>query len=340
VATENRQVHSSRTEDWKPARKFPETYPGDCPGHSYVILDEMVHPLEFDRPGDLDSAVALVDGKSLPLDRILEDRGLPPLADRHPSLGYGANRNPGTLAIKMRNYGYAGETSGLVLPVLKGSARGTDVVACGLSGQGYLYADMMLQAHEEEDRTIEAWLPLLDPDQVRVMHDGESVRSGLYGVAEFPFRLDGFRREFHALGYAGNDHAFISPVLGAPLTYTTVRVANRGLPEMTPVEMMEHVLEIGGLAKKFGGLIGFTDGESFALHLMKFMNERWWIGFRGGEQPDDRYDEIVSDCVAVIEQNQSPRTTAAIMEEAGRMLTIDEAYEPGAARTLGAVLAE
>ncbi len=332
-------MKSTPIEQWKPARRHPDTYPGECPQHAYVILYDQVHPLDFPEPGDLASACVLRNGAREPLDPLLAERGLPGLADRYPSLAYGANRNPGTLAIKMHNYDYQGRKDGLVLPVLKGTVRGGDVVACGLSGQGYLYADLIPATEADGDTEVEAWLPLLDADQLRVMHDGENVRSGMYSVAQFPgFRLDGSDRPFSALGYAGNDRAFISPLHGSPLAYSTIRVANRIYPEMTPVEMMDHVLTIGGLREKIAESAGVAVDPTLALKLMRFMNERWWIRFRGEDQPDGRYDEVLAEVESVIRAHQSPRSTADVMKERGQLLTAEEAYDPGAQRTLGALL--
>jgi hypothetical protein len=303
-----------------------------------VIVDEDVHPLVFAKAGDLSSAIVPTDERQIPLDSLLSERGLQTIANRYPSLAYGANRNPGTLAIKMRNYGYDSGEKGLVLPVLKGTTRAVDVVACGLSGQGYLYADLLPATDGQRESEIEAWLPLLDLDQVRVMHDSENVRSGLYEVARFPFRLAGFDREFPALGYAGNDHAFVSPVLGEPLAYTSIRVSKRVIPEMSAVQMMEHVLEVGGLRTAIARLAGVSTGPDLALELMRFMNERWWIRFSGEDQPDTRYDDIIAALSTVITANQAPQTTSAVMKQRGLTLSVEEAYNPESDLSLGALL--
>jgi len=332
-------VHSSTVQDWKAARSYPDTYPGDCPDHAYVIVDQDVHPLVFAKAGDLSSVAVRIDGRQLPLDSLLSERSLPKVAERYPSLAYGANRNPGTLAIKMRNYGYQSGETGLVLPVLKGTTRGADVVACGLSGQGYLYADLLPAGEGRQETDIEAWLPLLDRDQVRVMHDGENVRSGLYEVAQFPFRLgEGFNREFPVFGYAGHKCAFLSPVLGEALAYRSIRVAKRVLPEMTSVQMMEHVLEIGGLRAAMAKLARVSEGPRLALDLMRFMNRRWWIRFGGEDQPDRRYAEVISALNAVIDANQAPHATSAVMAQRGLTLSVDRAYDPGPDMGLGALL--
>lgn len=330
-------MKSSKITFWKPARRYPETYPGDCPDHSYVIIGEEVHPLEFMEPGDISSATVQIGG-GISLDTLLLERGLPTLSDRYPSLAYGANRNPGTLAIKMQNYGYMPGEAGLVLPVLKGTTRGRDVVACGLSSQGYLYADLIPAQDGETETVIDAWLPLLDPEQLRAMHDGENVRSGLYSVAMFPFLPTGFAREFFALGYSGSDRAFISPILGEPLAYRTIRVSERVFPEMTPVQMMEHILEIGELYGRVSRLIGPEKTRSLAEDLMRFMNARWWIRFNNKKQPDGRYDELIAELRSVIDAHRSAQSTASILSDLGLTLTIEASYDPGPEHTLGKLI--
>ena len=330
---------SSKLQVWKAARQHPTVYPGDCPDHAYVIVGDDVHPLVFKTPGDLSSAVAIIKRRELPLDPLLDARGVPRLADRYPSLAYGANRNPGTLAIKMHHYAYEHGTEELILPVLKGTTRGADVVACGLSGQGYLYADLLPTPVGADDVAIEAWLPLLDLDQLRVMHDGENVREGLYSVAQFPFFVDGFRSEVRALGYAGNDAAFVSPALGQPLTYSTVQVSHRTFPSMTPAEMMAHVIDVGEVASTLSTLVGVRAGERLAPATMQFMNERWWRRFRGEDQPDGRYVDVMMLLNAVIETSQARQSVAAVLKERGLTLSVEEAYAPESCLRLGAMMA-
>lgn len=318
---------------WQPARRHPQTYPGACPEGSYVIIDDRVHALAFAEPGALDSAYAMVADAHVPLDALLRERGLPPLADRYVSLAYGANRNPGTLAIKMHNYGYERQ-DGLVLPVLKGATRGRDVVACGLSGQGYLYADLLLADDAAAEVAIEAWFPLLDLGQLRVMHDGEHVRDGTYTVARFPSRLDGFDHPVEALGYAGNDPIFVSPTLRTPIAYSTVYVDHRSLPAMDATGMIDHVLDLDRLRVRVAEILEAAE-VSTTRRFMAFMNARWWIKFLGAEEPDDRYDRLVRELTAVIRANQHPHSSAETMTRRGLSLGIDAAYRPSFDQRLG-----
>lgn len=324
---------SSRITDWKPARKFPETYPGDCPDHSYLIFDTDVYPIEFAEPGELESATVAFGPDRVSLNSILQNRGLPSLGDRFASIAYGANRNPATLAIKMENYSYEGLSDGLVLPVLKGVTRGRDVVACGVSGQGYLYADLIPAEDGAPEATIESWLPLLDDDQLRVMHDGENVRGGLYSLAALPFQLDGTNDWFPALAYAGNDAAFVSPTYGQPLAYTSVQATDRELPTMSPTEMMEHLLSVDGLGSRIAELLRVETDDTPAKFLMAFMNKHWWERFSNGTT-DERYERVCEELQAVIEDHQPARSTADVLRARRQTFTVEDAYDPQSLRRL------
>ena len=324
--------------DWPPARRRPETYPGDCPAGSYLLLDDQVHPIGFERPGPLASAHTLIDDRRVRVDDLLRARGLAPLADRFPSLAYGANRNPGTLAIKMEHYGYQGPDDGLVVPVLRGATTARDVVGCGLSGQGYLYADLLVAEDPRDEARVEAWFPLLDDDQLRVMHDGEHVGEGLYTVARYSSWLDDVGGPVDALGYAGNDAVFVSPELDAPLAYSSVHVDGRSLPSMDALDMLAHVIRIGGLEATLPDLPG--PGEApLVQRTMAFLNDGWWRRFHGIDPQDERYETVVRQLDAVIEAHRRPQDSAGIMGGRGRTLGLDEAYAPSAALRLGNQLA-
>ena len=82
----------------------PESYPGDCPPGHYLLCGDQILPLEENYAGngyDLFTA----PGERVDLDAFLAESGASPVAERFPVLAYGANRNPGTLAIKFRHYG-------------------------------------------------------------------------------------------------------------------------------------------------------------------------------------------------------------------------------------------
>jgi hypothetical protein len=55
---------ASSVSEWRPARQYPETYPGACPPTSYFILNENVYPVAVTATGDL-----LIDLSVTPLRR-------------------------------------------------------------------------------------------------------------------------------------------------------------------------------------------------------------------------------------------------------------------------------
>jgi hypothetical protein len=42
--------------DWRAARQFPQTYPGDRPEQSYLLLNENIHLLFWENKDDITSA--------------------------------------------------------------------------------------------------------------------------------------------------------------------------------------------------------------------------------------------------------------------------------------------
>lgn len=145
------------------------------------MVDHAVHPLRFD--GTVASYLS-GGGVWLKVDELLADRGLASMGERCGIASYGANRNPGTLAIKMEHYNYRSPGNGLVVPVLKGGITGAEAVAAGLSTQGYFYADLAMGDPEIAAERLEMWVVLADTDQVRVLHNSE-------GVAEVPWSPGG-----------------------------------------------------------------------------------------------------------------------------------------------------
>src|ERR1044072_4907085 len=121
---------------WYPARKYPETYPGESVGHSYLLWGSRILPISSEEPGEFR---VTAESEAILLDELLNNLGLPRLDQRFPVLAYGANRNPSTLYTKLQNYSSVQEPAKHCLPVLKGRMKGADVAACRLHGHGYPY---------------------------------------------------------------------------------------------------------------------------------------------------------------------------------------------------------
>ena len=322
--------------DWRPARLYPETYPGDRPATSYLLLDDQVHLMYFEDPNDPGSAyIAGKNGGRRSVDSLLRSMGLPGMTDRFAILAYGANRNPGALNIKLRNHGYVSPGNGVGLPVLRGEMRGADVVAGGLSGQGYLYGDLLIESELTSEVVIEAWLTLLDDDQLRVVNDSEGVRGGMYVVARYSgYTIDGVSQVIEPYGYAGNRPILYSPDLGTPLAFKAVNAVNRSLPAMSAREMLDHVLDAFGIRAEISRLTGMPDDENLAAGLARYLNERWWKRFNSEPEPDNGYRYVVDTIGRLIVAHSRAVPTADLKRQQGLALSTDAAYAPGPVATL------
>lgn len=326
----------TRVRDWKPAREFPETYPGDHPAGSYLILNDHVYPLLFEDPLDLESGYIVDAGYGhMQVRSLLADFGLPSMGERYPSLAYGANRNPGTLYIKFLNYEYRSPGEGLAVPVMKGRLRGADVVAGGLSGQGYLYGDLIVESDHSKDTIIEAWVALLDEDQLRVINDSEGIDGGDYVLAQFPgFKFEGIEHAIAPLGYAGSFPIFVSPALGKPLSFATVEAENRSLPAMTPREMLTHLLDVFDIRRSVSQWTGIAEDGNMAAELTKYMNGQWWYQFHTGNPPISGYQRLIGTMKELMRENSESANTAKLKRGLGLAIPLEESYHPQASMTL------
>jgi hypothetical protein len=324
-------------QDWKAARQYPETYPGDRPASSYFLLNDTIYPVHFDRPLELHFEGS--DETHL-VDEILEKLNLALVKDRYGVISYGGNRNPATLYTKFLNYHYRSPGHGLAVPVLRGKISGADVVACGLSGQGYFYGDLLWHPELTRNTQIEAWLALLDHDQLRVIHDSEGVKGGDYIAARFGgVTIDTYHKGMSAMGYAGKAPVLTSPEFESPLAFRSVKATGRTIPEMTALEMVEHLLDVFGLHEQVCKATELRNEVNLAPELMKYMNRQWWRHFNF-EQPLKGYDEVMRLFSEKIKAHSLPKSSAERMAENGDALSVDEAYHPDRQFTFSALIGD
>lgn len=329
-------MKATSVEAWKAARRFPAVYPGDRPEQSYLLVDDRVLPVAWEDRGDIGSAVYLDDnGGREPVNRLLQSRGLPLLEERYPVLSYGANRNPGTIKLKMDNYRYQSPGSGLVIPTFKGILSSADVVACSVTGQGYLYADLLLDTAAVRHTIVEAWLNLLDRDQLRAMNDSEELGPGTYRLGIYPgYTITGLDYSLRPLGYAGSSPVFISPLLNSAVAFATVAAGGRTLPAMTPVAMMRHLIDCFDLEGEIRRTMGLHDDEETAVAMMKYLNGQWWYQFNSGDAPLAGYGKILALLRAEIKAHAPGAGSADMLADKGLLLPADRAYNPGEAHLL------
>ena len=313
---------------WRPARKFPDTYPGECPDGSYVLWHDQVHPLV---KGNLDAPYILLTnnrGGTQPLQSFLSQRAMPALIDRVAVLAYGANRNPATLHIKLRDYAYR-RSGDNCIPVLKGQLERADVVACGLHGQGYLYGELLLDERYTSTTSLDVRVLLLNLEQLRVMNDSEGIKSGMYALAAVPgARLEGCGGTLSALAYVANERVWRSPKLQSPLAFASVPASGRRLAAMSAIQMLGHVIEALDLANEVVSATGLAHDSSLPAELSKYLNGQWWYQFNTGNSPIIGYRRVMSLFRESMVDGAIRIRTLDLLRQRGVCLNQEEAYAP------------
>lgn len=298
--------------DWKPARFFPETYPGQCPEDSYLLLDDYVYPLESVHP--LRMRVATPDGLLL-LDQVLSRLGLPNVRNRYPVLAYGANRNPATLKLKLLTYGSQTPGKPVAMPLIRASVADADVVAGGLYGQGYFYAHLLRRSEFTGGTLTNVWIALPDIDQLRAIHDSEGVRDGLYSVHRCPgVFVPGCSAAVAPLAYVSRKPPVLSPVFKSPIAFKEVSSAGRRIVAMNALEMMAHMIEVFDLAGSISAITGLIEDDTLAFELSKYLNGQWWYHFHTGNEPISGYTRILKLFDEVASKISSPLVDSASAE--------------------------
>ena len=322
---------------WLPARTHPETYPGERPAGSYLLIGDEVRPLDVRAPDDI--RVFGAEGAVQRLDGLLTREGLPRVADRVAVLAFGANRNPATLRIKLENYGYRSPGPAVALPMLRGRIAGADVVACALSGQGYFFGDLIAEPELTARTSAEVWIGLLDGEQLRVMHDSE-IATGDYVAAVFPgVTVEPFGGELSVLGYAARARCVVSPDLGTPIAFAGIEATNRAMSAMSPMQMLDHLAGALGLTARLRAAAGLGEDGDFAEELSRYMNGNWWRQFRKTGPPDPGYLDVLRLFADRIRESALPESTADRFQSRGLTLTTEQAYRPASTLTWGAHMA-
>jgi len=281
-----------KVSDWKPARFFPETYPGSCPEHSYLLLDDDVYPLESVHP--LRMRVATPDGLLL-LDEVLSRLGLPNVRKRYPVLAYGANRNPATLRLKILTYESQSAGKPVVMPLIRASVADADVVAGGLYGQGYFYADLLRRPEFTSGTSTNVWVALPDISQLRAIHDSEGVRAGLYSVRRCEgVSVPGYSGAVAPLAYFSRKSPILSPVFKSPIAFREVTSTGRKIVAMSALEMMSHVIGAFDLGGSISTISGLIEDQTLPFELAKYLNGQWWYHFHTGNEPISGYRRILT----------------------------------------------
>jgi hypothetical protein len=332
--------------DWPAPRQVPTSYPGTAPDHHYLLVDGRVMPLDVEWTGTGDRLTVRLDDGT-PVDDVLAGVGLPTLAERVPVLAYGSNRSPQTLALKFAHHGYDAPGGTVAVPVLAGTLSGLDVVAAGLSSQGYVYADVT----PSPGTGISVLLTLLDPEQAAAIHDSEGVGRGLYDCALVPgFSVAGSGAgaggagdtggaALDVLAYAGRHPVFVSPDTGTPVAFSAIAASGRRFAAYEQVDLMAHVLSTTGVAGEVAGLLGLDADDppvEIAHELARLLSGQWWYAHNTGDVPMAvavRAEELVWQALG---RHTAPQSTAERLATEGTVLDVDAVLAAGPELRLGA----
>jgi hypothetical protein len=319
--------------DWPAPRQVPTSYPGPAPDHHYLLVDGRVVPLRVEWTGGR-LTVTLDDGT--PVDDVLAGAGLPTLAERVPVVAYGSNRSPHTLALKFAHHGYDAPSDTVAVPVLAGSLAGLDVVAAGLSSQGFVYADVIPSPGTE----ISVLLTLLDVGQAAAVHDSEGLGRGLYDCAGLKgFTVAGTTGQLDVLAYAGHQPVFVSPRTGTPLAFSAIAATGRRFPAYDQVELMAHVLDTTGVLPPVADLVGLgadAPPADVARELARLLSGQWWYAHNTGDAPMAgavRAEELVWEALG---HHGADRSTAQLLAADGSVLDVEVVLAAGPELRLGA----
>ena len=330
--------------DWPAPREQPVVYPGPAPDHPYLLVDDHVVALSVGVGAGGELAVTLggvggsggdgIAGEGL--DGVLERVGATPLAQRVPVLAYGANRGPRSLALKFAQSDRGALAAGggaAVVPVLAAAVDDHDVVASGISLQGFVRGDLAASPGTR----VRVMVALFDTDQLAAIHDSEGVGTGRYDVVEWPgVEVAGTGRRLDVLAYACCHPPFVSPEVGTPLALATIEADGRRFPALDQADLLAHVLRSTGLAGPAGELAGVpgADERAVARALARLWGDQWWHEHRTGERPFGPAEQAMALVRAAMAAHGLARSSAARLADAGAVLHPDVAYGGGPALRL------
>ncbi|HEY3143797.1 MAG TPA: hypothetical protein VGJ86_21860, partial [Acidimicrobiales bacterium] len=300
---------------WPAPRIRPDLYPGPAPDFPHLLVRDRVYPLHVQFAAD---GLRLTVGDGTPVDSVLRRLGVASLRERIPTIGYGANRSPHSLALKFSHHG-RGEP---VVPVFAGSLSDVDVVAAGLSSQGFVFADIV----DSPGTRVDVLLALLDPEQLVAVHDSEGVGK-VYDCAWLPgIAVVGTEGTLGGLAYVGRRGLFADPD-GHPLAFSAITARSRRFPALSQVEMMARVIEVTGLGEQLSQLL-HTEPGAVAQDLIRLLNGQWWYRHNTGDAPLGIAEEAHRTLADAMARHRIERPASSPL--IATVLTRDEAYAPQA----------
>jgi len=240
------QVSSAlQVDDFPTSHDGAFNYPGRTPEFSYTTDGENVLETMFVsdsvESGERKIRYNVYDPESgtyVDLDSYLRRIGVETLEDRVPVIAYGANRNPGSLSKKF-NFGEEGDPRLSVVPVIKATRKGSDVVwSKNVGARGRQFADMVTNEDVEETE-IGIFVSFLTHDQLALMHASEKQ----YDIIEQGTVVLEGGMEIPGLYYSGVEGAAYQTDDGKPVSVSNIPGKNRVGSEHTARSSLGTILD-------------------------------------------------------------------------------------------------
>jgi len=212
-------------------RDNPLDYPGIRPSSSFILVGDMIHSIRFDdkEKGDTEAGVADSGNDEIPIDYFLKNRGVAPLSERFPVIGYGSNPVPGQLVSKFGNEA--------IVPVVFGNMRDTDIVYNLISNQGYAFAELL---PNQKNVNSDIAITYLDKKQLKRMIETE--QNYVLAFSPSTVRLDSDEVLNDSFVFAGFRNIWVPSSIGKPIAIKELPAENRQLPELTQYEALDLVI--------------------------------------------------------------------------------------------------
>lgn len=236
----NRETESHRSEIPREVTSFlsafqdkdPMLYPGERPEQSYVTDGQMVYSLEVNDTKELSFLLRDVNGKQEDLNDFLREHDAPPLEDRIPVLGFGANMSPGSLAAKFTK---VGREDAFCVPTAYTTLKDHDVVWSGGPGMNGNFIATLYNGPEVQDTEVQVGVNFLTREQLLVMNATEMA----YQLAWVDVSIAG--HPIRAYYYVGQDQIYLKDSM--PVAIESVPAKGRSISQSNTKSILEDVIK-------------------------------------------------------------------------------------------------
>jgi len=258
----NQTITPEPAKNYVAPRDEPLKYPGPRPNRSFIVANEMVHPILYDaqETGEAGSTyagrvVTGSNGNTQRIDDFLKSQGKSPLRERYAVLGFGSNPVPGQLISKF--------DEDAVVPVIFGVLVDADVVYNLISAQGYAFAELALNQHGVKGNVA---ITFLDSDQLQIMNETEQNYNLAFVprdvILESGEKVRGGENNVPGLFYAGKRKIWVPEGYDTPIAIAELPSVGRTAIALNQERTLDLIVKKFELYKR-----GINSGKELSQHI-------------------------------------------------------------------------